>query len=219
MNEVKRTSDKYYVEYDSYSRTFCIKDMDKNVVLDRQNIMYTPFFINDTAILQTHLKDFDDIVYRVVGLKNAKSNFFMVRCRGYRVLPNGNLIIDNYRDGGKSCIFDTRKGEIVSSDFSYIGDARYTPEGDICYLPARIDVRGDNAGSYFFHFYGKLNMDGEFVTPLYNSATDEVLHLDREGFDFYEEVRKTDEYMKRKIKEKKKKIDNLPFVAPCRINK
>lgn len=216
MNEVKKTSDKYYAEYDSHTRTFCIRDMDKNIVLDCQNQMYTPSFINDTVILQTYLRDLNDIVYRVVGLKNEKAKSFMVRCRGYRVLPNGNLIIDNLRDSGKSCIFDTRKGEIVSDNFSYIGDARYTSEGDICYLPSRIDICGD---STFFHFYGKLNMDGEFVSPIYNSATDEVLHLDREGFDFYEEIRKTDEYMKRKIKEKKDKINNLPFVSPCKMNK
>lgn len=73
-----------------------------------------------------------------------------------------------------------------------------TDENGITYAIARIGFeayRGNSKNSERFHLYGKMDMNGRFISNLYNTATRGTIKIDRKGFSFNDEVNRSIDYI------------------------
>jgi hypothetical protein len=218
LKKFKKESDKYIVEVDPYTKWFLIKDLEGNVVLDITPSMYTPYFLEDTLVLKTSLKDVNDSLYTIINLSLDKKHRFPITCKSIRLLPNNNIIAGNYKNTGKMCVVDTKTGVASYDLLDYIGDVQFDEESSSYYLPARIDVSCANSEVSSFSLYGKIDMNGNFISPIYNSVTEEALVFNKDGLHLSDEINRTEEYIKMKRKSREEQIKNLPIITPYKIN-
>jgi len=217
MNGLEKKSDKYVVFSNTEIYKNYIRDNEGNVILGPISHWHDIYFIEDRdiAVFKIFLGGNNECHYEIVGLDKTKQTF-SVHCSNVIVLDNKNLILEGVNNTNKTCIYDTLSGRISSGYFDHIGNFTYSEDKKHYYAPARYDIHVDSPnGGYNFYFVGKINGSGQFISPIFNSATEETFVINKDSdFTIADEIDNTKDFIKKKMLERKNKINNLPIVEP-----
>ena len=217
MNGLQKKSEKYVVFSNTEIYKNYIKDKEGNIILGPISHWNDIYFLEgrDIAVFKMFLRGNNECHYEVVCLDRSKQTF-SAHCSNIIVLDNKNLILEGVNNTDRTCIYDTVNGKISSGYFDYVGNFTYSEDGKNYYGPARYDIHMDGPnGGYNFYFVGKINGNGQFISPIFNSATEETFVINKDSdFTLADEIEKTEEHIKKKMLERKNKINNLPIIEP-----
>ena len=213
------TSDKYVVERDSRTKQVYLKNKKGKIILGPYYANNDIFFFDDAVICETNMgynKPSQFCVYHITDDEKVGS---YVDCDNLRALDNGNLVLGISRGDNqvRNIIYNPKVGRVSSDYFDYVGDFSYSDDGKNYSAIARIDVNvGADFGDYKIHFWGHINGDGSFITPLYNSVTNNFVLVNSEH-SFFQELEESRQIIRERKLERKKTIENLPKVEPYKL--
>ncbi len=149
-----------------------------------------------------------------------RNGVLMILGAKYLPLSNGNILIHDHQIKNSigvtkkhlSVIYNPKTREIVSPlakveddgytvlhpAITHIGEF-VTDENGVDYAIAQIHFTaksGNHNNTLDYHLLGKMDMEGNFISNLYNTATRGVIKLDKEGFNFEDEINRSKSYVK-----------------------
>lgn len=127
--------------------------------------------------------------------------------RYYIKLDNDKLLINcNNQKEQYQAIYDTSKGKIISNKFTAIKDFELLEN---CNEKVALATKEINIGRETAIISCYINLNGEIVTPLYNSLNNEFINTNDNNFNYDEYILKIIEYLNNKKEENLLAIEKL----------
>lgn len=203
------SKDERYSIVERFSKLY-VKDNKSGEIVSEPHPADSKFtFMKNVAIVSS-----PDGIISLYRLGDKRFSSFQSCCTDLRKLPNGNLVIES---NNHFYVYNDKIGDISRIPLDSVGDFSYDQESDSYFAIARIDTVSNSGERANISFYVKIDMDGSFVSPLYNAITEEIIPISDGTFTFCDEVDKTAKYVMAKRKRMRETVHGLPLTKPVKI--